>query len=246
MTRVYVPDVQPDARQVEVIGDEAHHLARVVRVRLGEPVGVFDGRGHEWRAQVSAVGRQTVLLDVVTAVTPVPEPAVRVTLAAGLLKGDQMDTVVRDGTVLGAAAIVPVASDHVVVPSRAWHQDGAYARRHRVAVAAAKQCGRAVVPEIGTVRTLAEVIQARLPGAPILACVEPGAPPLTAAQRWRDLPPPATALLLIGPEGGWSEAELATLAAAGAQALSLGPRTLRAESAPAVALTMIWSAWGWV
>lgn len=245
MTRVYAPEVQADARRVVVSGDEAHHLSRVVRVRVGETVGVFDGRGREFRALVSALDRHGVTLDLQQAVTPVAEPPVRVTLAVGVLKGDQMDTVVRDATVMGAAVVIPLATEHVVVPARAWREDGAHGRWHRVAVAAAKQCGRAVVPEIATVMSLTEVVRAAAPG-PVLACIEPAAAASMAASGWAHLAPPTSALLLVGPEGGWSAAEIASLASAGAHAVSLGPRTLRAEATPAVALTMIWSAWGWV
>jgi 16S rRNA (uracil1498-N3)-methyltransferase len=244
MTRVYILDVTAGATRVEVRGDEAHHLARVVRVRVGDVIGVFDGRGREWRACVAEVTKQSVVVILDGEVPAVVEPALQVTLAIGVLKGDQMDSVVRDATVMGVSAIVPLATDHVTVPARAWRDDGAAARWHRVAVAAAKQCQRAVVPTISAVVPFVEMWAA--PRAEVvLACVEPGATGITAGAAWQTLQRPASVLLLVGPEGGWSADEVAQIAAHGGHAVSLGPRTLRAELVPAVAMTTLWSTWGW-
>lgn len=251
MRRVYISDVPDGEVRLEVTGDDLHHLARVVRVRVGDEVSVFDGRGREWRALVDAVGRQTVQLRLDGEVTPVAEPPVAVTLAIGVLKGDQMDAVVRDATVMGVSTIVPLVTDHVSVSHRAWRDDGARARWERVAIAAAKQCGRAVVPAIAPVTSFDQVWTAAV-GEPAvtLACIEPAAATAdgTAYTRteWQVLPRPASALLLVGPEGGWSSAEVTKMAERHVYPVSLGPRTLRAEAVPAVAMTMLWAAWGWV
>lgn len=243
MTRVYMPDVTAGGTRVEVLGEEAHHLSRVVRARVGDRVGVFDGRGREWRAQVVDITRQAVTLEIDAEVAPVPEPPVRVTLAVGVLKGDQMDAVVRDATVMGVSHIVPVVTDHVVVSSRAWRDDGALARWQRVAVAAAKQCQRARVPTIAGVTPLADLLAGHDCDLALM-CVEPSAgTPVDAS--WQTLSRPFSVLLLVGPEGGWSAAEVTTCGARGARRISLGPRTLRAEAVPAVALTVLWSTWGW-
>jgi len=251
MMRVYIAEVAEGEARLEVTGDEAHHLTRVVRVRVGESVSVFDGGGREWSARVDTVGRQTVGLLLDGPVTPVPEPPVVVTLAIGVLKGDQMDAVIRDATVMGVSTVVPLATDHVTVPARAWRDDGAAARWHRVAVAAAKQCGRAVVPTVAPVTPFDRVWeQVATTGGTrlVLACVEPvvtGREVFSTAD-WRTLPRPAEVLVLVGPEGGWSPAELALMADRQVHTVSLGPRTLRAESVPAVALSVVWATWGWV
>ncbi|MCC7186522.1 MAG: 16S rRNA (uracil(1498)-N(3))-methyltransferase [Acidobacteria bacterium] len=244
MTRVYMPEITAGATRVEVRGDEAHHLSRVVRARVGEVVGVFDGRGHEWRARIEEVSKQAVMLAIDAEVAPVAEPAVHVTLAIGVLKGDQMDTVVRDATVMGVSALVPLATDHVSVPTRAWRDDAAVMRWQRVAVAAAKQCQRAVVPAVSAVVPFAELWTQPRPDV-VLACVEPAASGLLAATPWQTLTRPASVLILVGPEGGWSGAEVVQIGAHDGHAVSLGPRTLRAEAVPAVALTALWTTWGW-
>jgi 16S rRNA (uracil1498-N3)-methyltransferase len=246
MTRIHVTHVPAPGTQLEVQGDEAHHLTRVVRAGVGDVVRVFDGAGTEWQARVVSIGRQSAVLAIDRVVASVAEPAVIVTLGIAVLKGDQMDTVIRDATVMGASVIVPLATDHVTVPARAWRDDAAGRRWRRVAIAAAKQCGRAVVPEIAAVTPFARVAELSRP-AMTLACLEPSAagPETIRALDWKTLPRPASALLLIGPEGGWSPAETAGMVAQATHPLSLGPRTLRAESAPAVALTLLWATWGW-
>ena len=235
----------PDAKAaavVELSDDEAHHLRHVLRLGVGDEVSVFDGAGHEWMARVEAVKKRGVAVQLGAPVQPASEPPVRVTLAVGILKGDQMDGVVRDATMLGAAAIVPLVSDHVTVPSRVWQGERALDRWRRVAVASAKQCGRAVVPAIGPVVAYDRALD--MPVDLRVCCVEPAHASAGAIQP-AGLPLPASALVLVGPEGGWSAAEIERALRAGAEVLHLGPRTLRAETAPTVVLSALWTAWGW-
>jgi 16S rRNA (uracil1498-N3)-methyltransferase len=163
-------------------------------------------------------------------------------VAVGLLKGDQMDAVVRDATMLGATEIVPIASEHVSVPERAWRSGAAAERWRRLAIASSKQCGRAVVPVIGAVQPFDHALdiaaEIRLMG------VEPSASG-DAVVELSALPRPSSALLLTGPEGGWARTEIDRAVARGATLVNLGPRTLRAETAPTVLLASVWTIWGW-
>jgi 16S rRNA (uracil1498-N3)-methyltransferase len=238
MHRVHAPGAEPPA--IVVRGPEAHHLARVLRLRPGDDVVVFDGRGREWSGRLSAVTPSTATIDGLEPRTPVPEPSVFVTLAIAVLKGDQMDAVVRDATMMGASVVAPFVSAHVVVPERAW-RSRSVDRWTRVAVASARQCRRAVVPEIRPVTTLDELLADRKSGPGVL-CAEPA---VAVGQSDDRLPRHDRALVLIGPEGGWSLEELERARGAGVFFLGLGPRTLRAESAPIVALTALWTMWGW-
>jgi 16S rRNA (uracil1498-N3)-methyltransferase len=242
LPRFFVPDLDHAARVARLPSSEAQHLTRVLRLRVGDAVNVFDGRGREWAGRVAEVTRAGATVSLGDAVDPIPEPPVRVTLAVGLLKGDQMDNVVRDATMLGAAAIVPVSSAHVAVPAAGRKSDTAVERWARVAAASAKQCGRAVVPSVSAVTRFEDVIAGRPVGATIM-CVEPA----RAAGGPGSLPPPPSSdvLVLVGPEGGWSESEIGQAVYSGARLLHLGPRTLRAETAPTVVLSVLWSAWGW-
>ena len=169
------------------------------------------------------------------------EPPVAVTLAIGLLKGDQMSAVTRDATAMGVAAIVPFVSHHVAMPALAGRAK-LVERLTRIAISSAAQCGRAVVPAIRDVTTLEAVLAAAGNGARLI-CVEPAL--AATAAPWAATARPQAATLLVGPEGGWAEAEVSGALAQGAVPVSLGPRTLRAEIAPTVALGVLWGRWGW-
>jgi 16S rRNA (uracil1498-N3)-methyltransferase len=226
---------------VELTGDDAHRLRHVLRLAVGDVLALFDGRGHEWVGHVASMTKQAVQVSSLESIEPVAEARVPVTLAIGVLKGDQMERLVRDATMLGVAAIVPLRTSHVTVPPKAWQSGAAVERWQRVAIASATQCRRAVVPDVRPVTEYEACL--REPVALRLICVEPGvAPP---ASDWATAAAPASVQLLIGPEGGWSAAEVQQALAAGAVAVTLGPRTLRAETAPIVALTLLSAAWGW-
>ena len=241
--RFFVPEARPDHPIVDLPSAEAHHLRHVLRLGAGADVFVFDGRGREWAGRVAGAGRARVTIELVREVPPIVEPRVTVTLGIGLLKGDQMDAVVRDATALGVATIAPIVSEHVAVGRRARAQESARVRWERVAIAAARQCGRSVVPAIAPVRPLDAVVEAAGSLARYL-CVEParqGAQAIAPAAIDR----PDKALVIVGPEGGWSAAEVDRAVARGLSLVHLGPRTLRADLAPAVLLSALWTVWGW-
>jgi 16S rRNA (uracil1498-N3)-methyltransferase len=238
--RFLAPAPEPSATSVTLPPDEAHHLRHVLRLGAGADVQVFDGTGREWAGRVANVTKREVVIEITREVAPVPEPPVHVTLCAGLLKGDQMDAVVRDATMLGVAAIVPLVSAHVSVPKQAWRGGAAVARWQRIAVASARQCGRAVVPVVSAVTPVAAAFGSA--GDDLVICVEPA---LAAGADTHDWPRPRAVRVLVGPEGGWSAEEVAEARRRSARPLSLGPRTLRAESAPIVALSSLWTRWGW-
>lgn len=241
---MYLPDGPSETTPWTLDGDEGHHLQRVVRAQAGDVLQVFDGRGREWASSVLATGRGTATCAPASPVVAVAEPPVAVTLLIGVLKGDQMDTVVRDATVMGASTIAPIVTDHVAVPARAWREAAALARWHRVAVAAARQCRRAVVPTILPPCPLREAWNPDAVHTKALVCLEPDAE-ADLAIDWCDGPRPSHAQLCIGPEGGWSHAEQAWFSERPVTPLRLGPRTLRAEATPMVALATLWSRWGW-
>lgn len=239
--RCYIPDV--DGSRVGVPDEQAHHLGRVLRLAPGDEIVVFDGRGHEWIARIASMKRGEVVVDIVEPRVALPEPPVRVTLAIALLKGDQMSEVVRDVTALGVAAIAPFVSQHVAMPPEAWHTR-AIERWGRIAASSATQCGRAAIPRVHDVVRYEQLLAAdgfdrRL------VCVEPSRAQVAGAGAVVDATRPQSALVFIGPEGGWAEDEIEDARAAGAEWLHLGPRTLRAEIAPTVLLSLLWARWGW-
>ena len=240
--RFFVPGIQSGATTVRLPDDEAHHLVRVLRLKPGASVAIFDGAGREWNGTVDTAGRSSATVRLNAAVVPVAEPPVAVTIGVALQKGDRMDTIVAEATALGVAVVAPLSTAHVAIPARARASGAVVARWERVAVAAAKQCGRASVPQIRPIAPLEQVLE-QWRGGPILVSVEPGRDWPGGADGAG--PRPTQALVLVGPEGGWDEDEVRRLATAGARRVSLGPRTLRGDLAPAVLLSALWTSWGW-
>jgi 16S rRNA (uracil1498-N3)-methyltransferase len=241
--RFFVPDARRVGELLVLSDDETHHLRHVLRLGADAALVVFDGHGHEWRARVARVEKRgPVTVELLAESTPAPEPALPVTLGIALLKGEHMDAVVRDATVLGVTEIVPFRSAHVAVASKALKGQPAV-RWQRVAVAAAKQCGRAVVPPVAAVESFEGLLARHQAGARLIA-VEPAlAGPSTRALA--DIKRPISVLALVGPEGGWAAGEIARALEAGAVPISLGPRRLTAELAPVVLLSALRAAWGW-
>jgi len=208
---------------------ESRHLTRVLRLAPGDTVVATDGDGRDYTVRLDSVGdaaRGTVL-----AVAPgASESPLAITLVQGVPKGDKMEAIVRAVTELGVARVRPALCERTIVrlePGR-WRER---ARRwQRIAREAAKQCGRAVIPEVETPRPLAECLDA----ADLALCFwEGGGVPLHEALAAATAP--RSVLLLIGPEGGLAPAEVTAARAGGLTVASLGPRILRTETAgPAV------------
>lgn len=241
--RFFVPDLGAPGEEATLTGDEAHHLARVLRLGPGDRVSVFDGRGRECLAEVARVGRGHVTLKVLDALTPAAEPRVPFSVVQGMLKGAAMDDVVRDATMVGAGSIVPVISRHVVVPGASRATSAAHERWRRISIASAKQCRRAIVPDICAPRPFADWLAA--PDRQLnLIFVEPGAGvPAITIRRLSEREPPRNASLVIGPEGGWDREELDEALAAGCIAVTLGSLTLRAHTMALAAGVLFRSLW---
>lgn len=241
MHRFYVPDLPQQGDPAPLPPEEAQHLLRVLRLEKGETVRAFDGRGREHLASVEALTKSDAIIRVGEPAVPAAEPRVRITLAQSLLKGDKFDEVVRDSTMMGVARIQPLLTARCEVPRARSGDTGRVERWHRVAVSSAKQCGRAVVPDILPVATIAEFL-AKADTASIVMLAEPSL--ASAAGSWQPAQLPENASLLVGPEGGWSDEERALAERHHASMLTLGSRTLRADRAALVALTVLLRASG--
>lgn len=240
--RFYAPEATRGAGVIPLPEDEADHLRRVLRLRAGDEIGVFDGDGREFVARVAAVERSRVLVSIEAAAEPASEMRTAITLAQAVLKSDKMDGVIRDAVMLGAAAIQPIVSALVDVPAVALGGGGRVERWTRVAIASSKQCGRAVVPRVGAPQAVEEWIGADR-AALRLMLVEPGSG--ASARPLRDVVSsvPDSASVLVGPEGGWAAEEIDLALGAGRTLVSLGGRTLRADAVPLVVLSNLQFAW---
>ncbi len=253
--RFYAPVIPAVGGALPLPPDEGRHLARVLRLRAGAAIRVFDGAGHENDATVEQDDPRRVIVRVGAPITPPPPPRVPVTLAVTLLKGRKLDDVVRDATALGVAAIVPLVSRRAgAAPGIAGGRHLA-ARWRGVAIASAKQCGSTIVPQVHAPIAydtfLADPSAADGHHPLRILLVEPSADnapdaPWTDAAPLTSLragPSPTRAVVTVGPEGGWTRDETSLAIAAGFHPLTLGPRTLRADLAPVVALSILRSVW---
>ena len=241
--RFYVPDATRSGLTVELPRGEAHQLAHVLRLRPGAAVRVFDGRGREFSARVETVGRSAATVHTLEPHAPPPEPAVRLRLALAMLKGRATDAVVRDATMLGAAAIQPLQTARSrVAPEGA---QAAVERWRAIAVSSAKQCGRAVVPDVAPIAPFMQFAAAPGGGELRILLVEPALTrPHESIRVLAGRAAPAAATIAVGPEGGWTDGEVDAAAAAGFMPLTLGARTLRADAAPAAAIAVLQHVWG--
>jgi 16S rRNA (uracil1498-N3)-methyltransferase len=224
-----------------VTGSQAHYLRDVLRLAPGDAVSLFDGQGYEAWARVVAVDRDGVRL---AASAPAPSralPALHLALVVALAKGERMDWVVEKATELGVAAILPAAAERSVVALSGERARARVARWQRVAEAAARQSGRADVPEIRAPAPWGNQIAAA-PGVKRI-CFHTEAAPGEGREALAG-PAPRSAAVAIGPEGGLVPAEVAMAREAGYSILSLGPRALRAETAAIVAVALVQHVWG--
>jgi 16S rRNA (uracil1498-N3)-methyltransferase len=236
--RVEPSDLAGDSASLTVDGDRGHHLVRVSRVRVGDAVMAFDGRGRQRPAEVARVGRGEVLLAWTgPGVVGVGADRAQVRWIQALPKGDKMDLIVRQATELGVASIAPVFTARSIPREQPERWPVRLLRWERIAEEASRQCGRAHVPTIEVPVTLEALCAGPAGGAVRLTAWE-GA---TASLREAVERSPAGARfeVLAGPEGGFDAAEVAVARGVGFSPVSLGPRILRAETTAAAVLAAI-------
>jgi 16S rRNA (uracil1498-N3)-methyltransferase len=231
----------------ELPRDEAHHASRVMRLSPGDEIAVFDGAGREWRARIEEARGDRVSVRLLDPLPSVPEPRVAIVLLHAVLKGDHMDAVVRDSTMIGAAVIRPMVTAHTIARAGGASAERLRERWMRVAVASAKQCRRAVVPDISrpvAFDVVLSSIGSREAGELRVVLAEPTAGAAARAPAAVSSPaPPKRAIMAVGPEGGWCQDELAHLRSAGFEPVSLGALTLRADAAALVAISAFRAVW---
>lgn len=235
LRRVLVPPEGIEGGRARLSPAARHYLAEVLRLAAGAAVEVFDGRGGRW------AGRLEPGLDAV-ALGPREDArgaGAEIALLFALAKGEKADLVVQKATELGVARLVPFAAERSVVRLEGERAEERARRWRRIAEEAARQCGRADVPDVATPAPLEAALRSLAPGA-VPVVFHPGGAPL------RELAPPGPGGLaaVVGPEGGLTEAELRACARAGAARASLGPRVLRAETAAIVAVALLQARFG--
>jgi len=222
--------------QIDLSREQAHYLGRVLRLAVDAEIGLFDGAGTEWSARLTAIDGRRASATVVHQVRAEPSPA-PVVLVQSWLKGSAMDAVVQKSVELGATALWLMDADRSSVRTDARRRASKLAHLNRVARSAAEQCEALWLPELTPRGSLAEVLDLPRPGRTLF--FDLSSPPFATAG-------PEALTLLIGPEGGWSDAERALARGMeGVEVVGLGPLVLRAETAPLAVLSAVRQSWGW-
>lgn len=233
----FVPVIAENASRLVLGGEEHRHLARAARVRPGDEVWLFDGRGRRCLARVEAVGEDRTEAAVLRMEEP-ESPGPRLVLAQGLVEARKLETILEKAAEIGCADFIPVVTARSLRPPRE-REDRKLERWRRIAREAAKQCKARLVTGVHPSRPLGELL--RHPGAERrLFLSEHGGRPFKEILAERA---PASALLLVGPKGGWTEGEEAKIREAGFEAVSLGRRVLRSETAAVAGAAMMAHFW---
>jgi 16S rRNA (uracil1498-N3)-methyltransferase len=240
LTRCFVPAALAGQSQLMLPEGPSNHIARVLRLRVGAALTLFDGRGGEFEATIMAVEKRGVQVQLGTHHAIEREAPVAVTLLQCVIRAERMDFIVQKATELGVAAIVPVQSRHGVVRL----DESALQRRQRhwqgIATGACEQCGRNRIPELHAPVSFEVACTGVAAHAEARLLLDPGGSrSLAQALASPPLKPLGTVSVLIGPEGGFGDDEIALARDHGFQICSLGPRVLRAETAPIAALALI-------
>jgi 16S rRNA (uracil1498-N3)-methyltransferase len=234
LTRIHTPETLLAPGRTTLHGAAANHVARVLRLRVGDAVVLFNGDGCDYAGRVAALRAGEVEVELLARNAGTPESPISLTLMQGVARGERMDLVVQKATELGVAQIVPVLAARSVVRLDRRQAERKLEHWRAVAVSACEQSGRARLPVIEAPAALDEALLL-VPGGGCRVTLSPGAgTPLTS------LAAGTTAItLLIGPEGGLTDAEVGLATGAGFERRSLGPRILRTETAALAALAVL-------
>lgn len=230
MRRFFAPSVGPADKTLLLSPDETHHLRDVLRLSAGDEVQVFDGLGREYLCRISSSAKSGAELEIMSEIPPLaPESTLDLTLAATVLNGERFDLVVQKSVELGVTRLIPMHSirGEVKVSDARRRVE----RWKRIAMEATKQCGRSRLMAIGEPSSFGDLIRSEPPASIILFSERDGSP-------LPQLPQISNLTALVGPKGGWDDAELELAGELGVSIVTLGGRILRAETA-AISLTTI-------
>jgi len=237
LPRIHTAQALQAGARVELEQRQAHYVARVLRMRAGDALILFNGTGGQYPATLQTVGKNAVVVSTGDFEPLERESPLALHLGIAVSRGDRMDWVVQKATELGVRSITPLTSERTEVRLKGERAEKKLRHWQQVATSACEQCGRNRLPVVNTLQLLhdwCERVEAdvRLVLDPAADSSDPGA----AA--------PASVALLVGPEGGFSAEEIAAARAAGFHSLLLGPRVLRTETAPLAAISLLQARWG--
>ena len=240
MPRFFVRSTQIENGVVTILGEDAHHISRSLRMAVGDTVTVSDMQRRIYECRLTDFLPDRVLAAVTDVHESDTEPPCAITLYQALPKGDKLDTVIQKAVECGASRIVPFESERCVVRCKPEAEARKTERRVRIAQEAAKQCGRGVLPDVLPTVQFAEMLERAAKADTVLFCYEGEGTEPIGAYLARVAPATGTEIaVVVGSEGGFSLAEVEAARARGFVPIGLGKRILRTETAPTFALACI-------
>jgi 16S rRNA (uracil1498-N3)-methyltransferase len=238
ITRLYVDQSLAAGSELRLPADAAHHVGVVLRAKIGQAVILFDGHGVEAQAEITQCTRKQVLVHIHRVESVDRESPLAIHLAIGVSRGERMEFVLQKSTELGVAAITPLLCERseVRLADERWQKK--IVQWQKTIVSACEQSGRTTLPILHTPTDLSTCL-ANDNSEQRFVLHHRSDNRLSSQQE-----KPRSVLLVIGPEGGLSEQEIASAQAAGCSALTLGPRVLRTETAPLAAISVLQVRWG--
>ncbi len=238
MARFFVQPQQIQADRAIITGSDVKHISKVLRMALGDPLTVLDGRGMVYQAEVCEINKEEIVCRLLSSERGAGEPALKVTLVQGLPKGDKMESIIQKCTELGVHRIIPLAASRSVVKLEAKKAMERQERWQRVALEAAKQCRRSHVPEVQQLRCWEDIL-ADIPANALLIMPWEEEKAQSLRPLLQSLEKPSELYLFIGPEGGLDAVEVTAAQERGCHLVTLGERILRTETAGPAVLTMV-------
>lgn len=239
-TRIHTPQALIVGSELELDARATEHVARVLRMRAGDPLVLFNGDGRDYLARLARCDRRAAVARIERGEENTLESPLKITLAQALVSGNKMDLVIQKAVELGVHAIVPLATERATVRLDTARAAKRLPHWQAVAIGACEQCGRSRIPQLAPVQSLPEWTMSLHDDAALRLALLP-----EAHQRIADLASCADRIVLaVGPEGGFSSADGECLRQSGFSGLSLGPRILRTETAGLAALAALQAAHG--
>ena len=242
MARFYVPHPQIENGILRIEGDEVRHIRKVLRLREGDEVSVFDGSGREYEGTIVEEGPFSVSILVQTIFSSEKESTLEITLAQSLLKGEKMDYLVRKATELGVKRIVPFISSRSVPLLEKSKRLERRRRWEKIAIEASKQCGRGVLPKIDPLKDYPQILETVPMESLKLILWEKGGEKLKEILKKSKRE--SRIFFIVGPEGGLSEEEVEEAKKGGFVPVTLGERILRSETASLCLVSILQYEWG--
>lgn len=238
MRRFYIPRDELHKPKPAITGADVRHMQRVLRLSVGDTILVFDGCGNEFSAGIESFSSDTVYITIKEKQELLREPAISLYVAQGFLKDKKMDDLIRHMTEIGLSSWTPMLSERSVARPSDARAEKRLKRWRLIAIEALKQCGGAILPAIGSPKSFDQIIGER-ENYDLCVIFWEKANKLLGEENIAACPAECRALILLGPEGGFSDEEAASAVCAGFIPASLGPRILRAETAAITASALI-------